>query len=130
MSPAHVIKIAATAAVMTLLADVTAGILGSGDDSPTAALWVRSVLVTLALIGTVAIWTSRIPRRPSPGSTLFTGVLLGWALNPQSWIGRSYGGQLLADTGIQSAGADLILWAGVAGALAYVASAQLETARR
>ncbi len=130
MSPTHIFKIAATTAGLTLLADVTAAVLAGGQSSHTTGLWVRLTLVTLAMVAAVAIWSGRIPKRPSPGSTLFAGVLLGWALNPQSWIGRSYGGQLLVDTGIQSGGADLILWAAAAAGLAFVANSQLEATRR
>ena len=130
MSATHIFKIAATTAGLTFLADVTAAVLADGQSSHTTGLWVRLVLVTLAMFAAVAIWSGRIPKRPSPGSTLFTGVLVGWALNPQSWIGRSYGGQLLVDTGLQSGGADLLLWAAAAAGLAFIATSQLEATRR
>lgn len=130
MSPTHIIKIAATTATLTLLADVTAAVLAVGQSSQTTGLWVRLILVSLAMFASAAIWAGRVPRRPNPGMTLFTGLLLGWLLNPQSWIGRSYGGQLVTETGIQSSAADLLLWAATAAGLAFVASTQLEAAQR
>lgn len=126
MSPTYIVKVGLTAAALTTVADLIAALIAIDQLSRTPGMWVRIVLVVIALLVTIAVWHSRMPRHTPPGPTLVAGLLLGWALNPQSWIGRSYGGQLLVDTGVQSAGADLLLWAATAACLTYVVKTRLE----
>lgn len=126
MNFVHVIKIGITAALLSFVACLIAGFVAADHVDITAALRVRVVLVALSLLLTTVIAVRRWPTRRAPELTLLTGLLLGWLINPQSWIGRSYGGQLLVDAGIGSAGLDLVLWAATAAALVYLVHHRLE----
>lgn len=125
MSVPHVIKIALSAALLTLVAAIIAATIGINDTSATTGLWARILLVLVALFASAAFWAGRIPVKAHAGSTIFAGLLAAWALNPQSWVGRSFGGQLLVETGSASAGADLLLWAIAAAAVASLIHTRL-----
>lgn len=126
MSPTHVVRIALTGAVLSFIVMIIAALIAVDQLSLTTGLWVRVVLVAVSLVVVAVYWTSRLPVRRAPGLTLFFGLLLAWALNPQSWIGRSYAGQLLATTGVPSAAFDLVCWAMTAAVIAYVVDSRTD----
>lgn len=130
MSPLHIIKVALTGAVLSFIAMVIATIAAVNQLSITTGFWVRVVLVAVSLLVAAVIWSGRLPAQKEPGLTLFFGLLLAWALNPQSWIGRSYAGQLLATTGAPSAAYDLAFWAMTAAGIAYVIHAKTDRSPR
>ena len=130
MSPTHVVRIALTGAVLSFIAALIAALIAVDQLSLTAGLWLRVVLVALSLLVAAVIWSSRLPAQKDPGLTIFFGLLLAWALSPQSWIGRSYAGQLLATTGAPSAAFDLFFWAMTAAGIAYVVHAKTDRATR
>lgn len=110
MSLLHVLKIGVTAAILSLIASVIAAIVAVNRLDIETGLWVRVGLVALSLLLTAVFWSWRSPKRPAPELSLFIGLVLGWVLNLQSWIGRSYAGQLQYETGVPSAAADLVYW--------------------
>lgn len=122
MSMVHIIKVGLTAGILAFISYFVAGFVAIGQSDPGKGLWVRTVLVLLSLFATAAIWTSRVDDAKNPELTVFTGLMAAWAINPQSWIGRSYAGQLQFDTGVPSGAADLVYWSlSAAAAVAVVA---------
>lgn len=130
MNITKVVKIGVTAAVLSILASLISFEYTLADDDIESGLWIRVVLVALALLGTALFFHMRLPRNQSPELTLFAGLLLGWALNPFSWIGRSYAGQIKFDAGVPSGAADLIYWAMTAAAAAAIGHMMLTRSER
>ncbi len=110
MRPLVVIGTAVTAGVLTTLAAVIAGIVAIDQTSITSGVITRTFLVVAALAITAFGWWVRMRPTDTP-EALFTGLVLGWALNASSWVGASFAGQLLSDLTIAALLIDLVLWA-------------------
>lgn len=109
MRPFIIIGAALTAAVLTTLAAVIGGVAAVSQNSINNGVAVRSFLVVIALAVTAVIWWLRMTPRDRP-EALLIGLLGGWLLNPSSWSGTSYAGQLFTSYGLGSLVIDLILW--------------------
>ena len=109
MRPFIVIGSAVTAAILTAIADIIGGVIAVDQDSATRGVVVRSFIVVIALAVTAVVWWLRMTPRDRP-ETLLVGLMGGWLLNPSSWAGASFAGQLITSYGLGSFVIDFILW--------------------
>lgn len=110
MRPLVVIGTAVTAGILTMIAAVVAGVVAVDQTSITSGIIARTFLVIAALAITAFAWWSRMRPDDAP-EALFVGLVAGWALNPQSWAGASFAGQLITDLPVGALLVDLVLWA-------------------
>lgn len=82
-------------AVATIVADIVAAFAGI-NAGVTSGMWIRTALV-IAVMLVIASRSANL--RAAEGFPLpeVVGLGVGWALNPFSWMGRSYVGQWWAD---------------------------------
>ncbi len=113
MRASIVIGTALTAGVLTMVAVVISAVVAVDQASVTSGVITRTFLVVAALAVTAFIWWTRMRPDDAPEG-LFLGLVLGWALNLNSWAGASFAGQLITDLPLAAALVDLVLWAGVA----------------
>lgn len=110
MQPVSVARAAALAAVGTGAACIVATFVGL-QRGEVVGLTIRTLLVLAVMLVVVSRGARRRGAHDFPGPEV-TGVLLAWALNPFSWIGRSYVGQWWIDEpGLVSAAVDAVGWA-------------------
>ena len=82
-------------AIATALANLVAAFVGI-NGSTTGGMWIRTALVIAVML---VVASRSANRRDAEGFPLpeVVGLCIGWALNPFSWIGRSFVGQWWAD---------------------------------
>jgi len=121
MRVTSVLTTAVSTAVLAFVAAVVAATVGVNAVSVNRGLVVRVVLVSavLAVVALVA-WTRR--RASDPPEQIVLGLLGGWLLNPASWNGRSFAGQLVIDEWVGALVVDLVLWAIVSFVLVLLLS--------
>lgn len=113
MRPQIIVGSALTAAVLTTLAAVIGGVIAVGQTSVDNGVVVRSFLVVIALGTTAVVFWLRMTPRDRP-EALLLGLLGGWVLNPSSWAGASYAGQIFTSHAVAAFLIDLILWGATA----------------
>lgn len=118
-----VLAVALVGAVVTFVCGLAAASVGLQSGTSTG-LTARTMLVLGALLGVALIslarWTQAA--RDLGPEPLVLGLVLAWALNPLSWIGRSYVGQWwFPEGGLLAATLDLVGWAVSAVLVTYLA---------
>lgn len=126
MRPALVAQVAVTTSVAALLCSLAARYLDRQTLDDHVGPVLQALLVTAALL--VTSWFAVRPRvlsatRAQLRLSAVLGLVVGFALTPTSWDGRSYAAQLVADPGTTTLLLDLALWLGVGAVAAAVASA-------
>jgi len=79
----------------------------------TTDLW-TSPARAVGLTPDIAIVDVPLPVQIAVAASVLLGLIGGWLLNPASWNGRSFAGQLVIDEWVASLAVDLVLWAIVA----------------
>ncbi|MBF0689493.1 MAG: hypothetical protein IR158_17220 [Cellulomonas sp.] len=126
MRPAVIAQVAATSALGALLSSFAALYVSLQSFDVTAGIILRALLVTVVLL--VAGWfavRARVLSTTRTGLRLgaLLGLVLGYALSPTTWAGRTYAAQLVAEPGAVTIVLDLALWLLVGGVAVLVASA-------
>lgn len=109
MRPLIIFGSALTAAILTSIAAIVGGVVASAQLSVTSGVTIRSFMVIIALAITATIWWLHMTPQDRP-EALVVGLMGGWLLNPSSWSGTSYAGQLFTSLDIASVLIDVILW--------------------
>jgi len=123
------LALTAQIALATAIGGFVAGLLalwvGSTTLSVGAGVTVRVVLVVLVLLLAPAIAVRRrlldVDRTVLRRSAV-VGLVLGYLLNPLSWLGRAFVAQTFVPVGVASAAVDLMLWTGVGMGAVLVAT--------
>ena len=130
MRPALIAQVAFTSALGALLSSFAAAYVSLQTFDVTAGLALRAILVTVVLL--VVSWfavRTRVLSATRAGLRLgaLLGLVLGYAISPTTWNGRTYATQLVAEPGALTIVVDLVLWLVVGGAAVLVASAPAST---
>ena len=119
------VQVALSTAIGGFVAGLLALWVGSTTLSVAAGVTVRAVLVVLVLVLVPAIAVRRhvldVDRAVLRRSAA-VGVVLGYLLNPLSWVGRAFVAQSFVPVGVASAAVDLVLWTGIGTAAVLVAT--------
>ena len=110
------VQVALSTAIGGFVAGLLALWVGSSTLSVGAGVAVRTVLVVLVLVLAPAIAARRhlldVDRTVLRRSAA-VGLVLGYLLNPLSWLGRAFVAQAFVPVGLASAAVDLVLWTAV-----------------
>ena len=110
---------------LTALATATGGFLGGmlaaavgvTTLSPTTGIVLRGIVSMLLVAVSCGVLGARARGTgPRPVLAVAGGALLGFALDPFTWVGRAVFTQLAVDPGPQTVAGDLLLWMVAAGA--------------
>ncbi len=116
MRPSLTVQVALSTAIGGFVAGVLALWVGSTTLSVGAGVTARTLLVTLVLVLAPAIAVRRhlldVSRAVLRRSAA-VGLVLGYLLDPMSWLGRAFVAQSFVPVGPASAAVDLVLWTGV-----------------
>lgn len=113
MRVTSILATAVATAASTFVAALVAAVVAVNALSVQRGLVVRVVLVIAAMAAVALVaWMRR--RASDPPEQIVLGLIGGWLLNPASWNGRSFAGQLVIDEWVASLAVDLVLWAIVA----------------
>ena len=116
MRLALTVQIALATAIGGFVAGLLALWVGSTTLSVGAGVTVRAVLVVLVLVLVPAIAVRRHlldVNRTVLRRSAAVGLVLGYLLNPLSWLGRAFVAQTFVPVGLASAAVDLALWTAV-----------------
>lgn len=126
MHAKRAIILAIIVGIMTTIANIAAVAVGysSGFDAGmrTRVGLIAGVLFFIALISLKSRSQRGVEAFPVPE---IIALSAGWILNPFSWVGRSYMGQLFTDAGSLSVSIDFLAWVLSATACAVAAAAWL-----
>lgn len=126
MRPALIAQVGATTALAALLSTFAALYVAQQTLDLRAGLVLRALLVTLSLLVVSWAWVRPQLLRASRSQlrvSALLGLVLGYALSPTSWNGRTYAAQLALTPGASTVVIDLVLWILVGGTAVLVASA-------
>jgi hypothetical protein len=105
-----------------------AGMVALAGLAPVPALLLKTVLVTLVLVGVTWRGMAVADTRRRDVAVVALAALVGFVADPFTWAARTYAGQLVADAGVATLVLDLVLWLVVVVGVAAVARRDVRTA--